>query len=673
MPKVHLASSYCAVLVAAAFVCAVSFFSTAASAADKAAEQATIDTVNVALGKAATAYKANKLADASAALDEAQAAFKTLDPSAVDPSLKSAVQRLGDRIAAADRLIRKPTTAKGPPIKVDPAKPAKEKPTSEKPTSDKPAGGDAKQPPAKTSTKPPAKSGDKTVAKAPKAPKGRKGAPKGPSFHDEIAPILLAKCGECHIKQSSGGLNMATFTALAKGGKNGPVVQPGLSGQSPLTIAIATGKMPKGDGPKVTPEELALLADWIDLGARYDGEDRDSPLGQKTAEAKVEIEGLVPATGAESVKFNRDLAETLVTQCAGCHGGDTPSGMLRLETFADLLKGGTSGVTFEAGKPGESLITKRMRGQDGDRMPQDKPALPEETIAKFETWIKEGAKFDGADAARLLKMAVDDQAAARMSHDELVEKRLADGLKTWRLGAPDDKPSHRQTENFILIGNLSEARLDQLATIAEAERDKIAKLLKLPADQPLFKGNLVLFVFKRTFDYSEFVQMVEKRESPRGMVGHWQAKGLDAYACVTVSNESDANLPALIAEQIAGAYLQSVSTPGWFSAGGARAIAARVEPRNPVVKQWDEESAQAAAASAINDGLFKIKVFDEEATARSYAFVKFLLLSAPKFQSLVSGLKDGRAFPQTLHTVYGTDAQGLLEAFSRRAPPKTRR
>ena len=50
-----------------------------------------------------------------------------------------------------------------------------------------------------------------------------------------------------------------------------------------------------------------------------------------------------------------------------------------------------------------------------------------------------------------------------------------------------------------------------------------------------------------------------------------------------------------------------------------------------------------------------------------------LLASLPKFQSLVTGLRDGHAFPHTLHTVYATDAQGLLEAFSRRPPPKQRR
>ncbi|HEY2840099.1 MAG TPA: c-type cytochrome domain-containing protein [Pirellulales bacterium] len=685
MPKSFLALFHCASVHAAATLCLLACCAGSAPAADKAADQASIDRVNAALVKAGEAYRAGKPDDATAALAEAQTAYKGLDASAVDPALKPTVERIGERIAAADRLLKKPAAAPSTPDKGTSEKPTSGKSTPDdsmpdKAKNDKPINGAKKlpakapvKPAAKSTPKPDAKSGDKPAAKSPKAPKGRKGQPKGPSFHDEVAPILLAKCGGCHVKESRGGLNMATFTEFAKGGKNGPVVYPGASGQSSLVGAILSGKMPKGDGPKVTPEELRTIASWIDGGARYDGEDRDSPLGQKAAEAPVEIEGLVKSTGQESVQFNRDLADTLVTHCAGCHGGDTPSGQLRLETFGDLLKGGVSGGAIEPGKPGESLITKRMRGEDGERMPQDKPALPEATIARFETWIKEGAKFDGVDPARSLKMVVEDQAASRMSHDELVEKRLAQGLKMWQLAAPDEKPAHRQTANFILIGNLSEARLDQLADVAEAEREKIARFLKLPADQPMFKGNLVIFIFKRAFDYSEFVQMVEKREAPRGMVGHWQAKGLDAYACVTALADSDADLPALMAEQIAGAYLQSVAAPGWFSAGGARALASKIEPKSAIVKQWDAESVTAAGASKMTDALFKTKTFDEEATARSYAFVRFLLTTGPKFQSLMSGLKDGHAFPHTLHTVYGTDAQGLLENFSRRPQPKQRR
>ena len=120
--------------------------------------------------------------------------------------------------------------------------------------------------------------------------------------------------------------------------------------------------------PRSTQEELILIANWIDAGARYDGEDRDSPLGQKTAEAKVEIEGLVQASGEESVQFNRDLAETLVTHCAGCHGGDTPSGHASLGNIRGSAQRGRERRPIEAGQarrePDHQADARRGRRTD---------------------------------------------------------------------------------------------------------------------------------------------------------------------------------------------------------------------------------------------------------------------------------------------------------------------
>src|SRR5690606_27319431 len=37
------------------------------------------------------------------------------------------------------------------------------------------------------------------------------------SFKDHIAPIIVSKCGRCHIEAQRGELSMATFSALEKG------------------------------------------------------------------------------------------------------------------------------------------------------------------------------------------------------------------------------------------------------------------------------------------------------------------------------------------------------------------------------------------------------------------------------------------------------------------------
>ena len=533
----------------------------ASDAPEKSDARDAIASVDRSLIQAGTDFRAKRFQEASAALDQAKAALAALGESDVPADLRQQVDRLRERLAAADRLIAKAqsTIAKS-------KSPATATQTDKK--------GMAAIPPAAQAAK---------AKKPPKSKKPGKTTPVGPSFTADVAPLLIAKCGNCHVRAARGGLSMASFAALEKGTKDGPVIRPGASQGSRLIEVIVSGDMPRGGG-KVAPQELITIGAWIDAGAIFDGTDRAAPLGQSAGGADMPA-GLVKSTGKESVQFNRDLAPVLVSQCVGCHGGDQPNGQLRLETFASLLAGGVTGKVITPDKPAESLLAKRLRGIDGDQMPQDKPPLPEETIAQFETWIKEGAKFDGADPLQPLKMTVEQLLAGRLSHEELTAKRLAQAIKIWQLAAPDEQAEQLQTTNFILLGNVSTARLAEVGELAEAERAKMVKLLKLDPGAPLVKGSLVVFVLKRSFDYSEFVRMVEQRETPRGVTGHTRVKGSDLYACLAAPSDADATLPALVAEQVAGGFLQGLGdVPPWFAVGGARAIAARLEPKNTLAK-----------------------------------------------------------------------------------------
>ena len=46
----------------------------------------------------------------------------------------------------------------------------------------------------------------------------------GPSFASEVAPILVRRCGGCHVNRMRGNFSMATFAALARGADGSPVV-----------------------------------------------------------------------------------------------------------------------------------------------------------------------------------------------------------------------------------------------------------------------------------------------------------------------------------------------------------------------------------------------------------------------------------------------------------------
>ena len=87
-----------------------------------------------------------------------------------------------------------------------------------------------------------------------------------------MAPILVSRCGRCHVSDSKGGFSLATFAALMKGPPEGVVIFAGDTVGSRLIETIETGDMPRGGG-KVTPQELQTLKAWILSGAKFDGSD----------------------------------------------------------------------------------------------------------------------------------------------------------------------------------------------------------------------------------------------------------------------------------------------------------------------------------------------------------------------------------------------------------------
>lgn len=87
------------------------------------------------------------------------------------------------------------------------------------------------------------------------------------SFVGNVMPILEAKCIKCHgVETKKEGLDLRTYETLIAGSRNGSVITAGDPANSVLVDLIQRGKMPNR-GPKVTPEELQIIIDWINQGA----------------------------------------------------------------------------------------------------------------------------------------------------------------------------------------------------------------------------------------------------------------------------------------------------------------------------------------------------------------------------------------------------------------------
>ncbi len=88
------------------------------------------------------------------------------------------------------------------------------------------------------------------------------------SFAAQVKPIFDNKCIKCHgIDSVKEGLDMRTYESIMAGSFNGAVIIPGDAANSFAVQEIVDGEMPKR-GPKVTPEELQLIIDWVNQGAQ---------------------------------------------------------------------------------------------------------------------------------------------------------------------------------------------------------------------------------------------------------------------------------------------------------------------------------------------------------------------------------------------------------------------
>ena len=152
--------------------------------------------------------------------------------------------------------------------------------------------------------------------------------------------------GNCHINKRSGDFSIATFNDLLKGSKAGKVLFPGSEKDNPLVDVIESGEMPQGGG-EVSKENLENSASGSLKGQNSMAQMGPAPINsyakRDAANGPEEMTAKKP-TRKETVSFARDIAPILVENCKGCHiASRQVQGNFRMDTFAQLLRGGDSG------------------------------------------------------------------------------------------------------------------------------------------------------------------------------------------------------------------------------------------------------------------------------------------------------------------------------------------
>jgi mono/diheme cytochrome c family protein len=616
---------------------AVSAVAANAFAAPTAEQRAEIDAIGALLTKAGNLYKEQKFKESGEVVKDVQTRLAKLAESA-DAQIVAQLSPIHRRLVNAHALLE----LEG--IALPELKPLE-------------------RPAAKAKAKTKSKSGAGTI-----------------SFVKEVAPILNARCGRCHVRNARGQFSMATYESLMKGPpQSGKVIFPGDASGSVLIEKVQDKEMPP-DGSGMAEDELAKLKKWVEEGAHFDGPDAAAQLtsyispGNEPAAAPMAT--VQQATGTETISFARDVAPLFVKNCTRCHGPQNPPNNFSLNTMANLLRGGDRGQPILPGKPADSLLIKKLKGTaDGARMPQRAAPLDDATVATIEKWIAEGAKFDGPNANQPIAEVAAIAKAQSSTHEQLSAERAELAQANWRLGMPSTPANKHESKNFLVLGSVGENTLADIGQRAEALAPKVADIFKAPRDQPLVKGRVTLFVFGERYDYGEFGKMVEKRDIPSSWRGHFGYSIVDAYGAVQTPKGNEHSLDALIAQQLGAVYVASLGkgVPRWFAEGCGRVVATRMAPASDSrVGRWDEELSGAIGSLASPDDFLTGKLSPEQADVCAFSFVKYLMADR-RFPNLIDALRSGGEFPKTFSATFGGTPQQLAATWARNPPKVGRR
>lgn len=146
-------------------------------------------------------------------------------------------------------------------------------------------------------------------------------------YSDLVAPVLMAKCASCHGEEKQKGkLRVDSLEAILKGGSEGESVIPGNLDDSSLIQRVYLPldddeHMPPEDKEQLTEQETAVLAFWIQSGAKADATIGSLKPDEKTSAAIAHVAANLPKPPETVAKVDtpkRDAAtEKLVTETIG--------------------------------------------------------------------------------------------------------------------------------------------------------------------------------------------------------------------------------------------------------------------------------------------------------------------------------------------------------------------
>ncbi len=381
-------------------------------------------------------------------------------------------------------------------------------------------------------------------------------------------------------------------------------------------------------------------------------------------------------TGSGGVSFIKDVAPVFARNCGGCHGANNPRSKFSLNTFKLLMQGGEKGDDIVPGKPEDSRLVLMIKGEEEPRMPRGNRSLRRDLIEKIEQWVKEGAKFDGgpkfnqdstlADMVPSPEEELKTKVAA-MTATELLDLHKAKAKEHWQVSNPTRTPEFIETDNFIVAGTVEKGDLEGAGDWAEAAVRDLARMFGRSPKDAVWKGKLTIHLFAERYQYTEMAMVVENRELPRELNGHYFGMIETSYVAIPrPAEDSPATLKGQVVEQVATAYLAALGeTPRWFDQGVARYVAAKTDGKAEIYREYRSQVREVVTSG--DDPLGPIVSGGGNAEVLGFGLVEFLASQRQGdkgLAALAGQLRQKTAADKAIQSVYNVDRKALAVAWA---------
>ena len=220
------------------------------------------------------------------------------------------------------------------------------------------------------------------------------------SFQNDVRPIFLSKCVDCHHKASPTKLDLrAPFD-----GERGVINRANgwIERGSAYPFIVVPGK----------PEESALIAkvERSDLDISREGHRMPRQIASLSEVESATVERWIVEGANEDAFYRENVAPIFGTEnslgiragkCAWCHSTSQPAGGLDIlrpfgpNGLVDVDSIASTKKRVVRGSALASFLMDKIRGGEdlrGEMMPKQIPSLTEEEIQTLKTWVLEGAR-----------------------------------------------------------------------------------------------------------------------------------------------------------------------------------------------------------------------------------------------------------------------------------------